>query len=216
MEIFPVVLILSSYLVGSFPTAFLAGRWFGKKNITRTGSGSSGASNVWHKVSRKVAVGVILVDVIKGSLPVIVCRIFSLDIPVQVACSLAVLAGHNWSVFLRFLGGRGLATIVGFLILLAPKELAISGILVIAGILLKNVPLFAVLAIFSIPVFSLYFGREPVILLGEIIMVFLVIAKRLEANKGFGVAGGKWLEVMGCRLLFDRDIRDRETWINRG
>ncbi len=208
---FPV--IASSYFLGAIPLAYLLGRWLRGKDISQAGTGTSGAANVWHSVSRKWGLLVFFADALKGAAGPIAGQLAGLDQPVQVAAGLAVVTGHNWSVFLRFRGGRGIASIVGMMLVLGPREGLIAIAIGLAGMPLRKTAITVLAGIALIPVMGWLFGQGPAIISGEIAIVVLVIAKRLEANRrSFPRDAGAW-QVLLYRLLLDRDIRDRKAWI---
>ena len=103
-----------AYLVGSFPSAYIWTRLLRRVDIREVGTGNSGASNVSHSVGNWSGVAVLFFDsLIKGFLPTLL--FVWLDIPIWsfLLSSLSLVAGHNWSVFLKFKGGRGVATSIG-------------------------------------------------------------------------------------------------------
>jgi glycerol-3-phosphate acyltransferase PlsY len=143
-----VYIVLIGYLIGSIPFGVLVSRLQGKKDIRKFGSGKIGTTNVLRTHGGKAAAMVLIGDLMKGVLPVIIAGIiFGNDLLVvgtvaigtlvaQVLAALAAIAGHNWSVFLKFKGGRGVATFFGGLVALCPPAALISGevLLVSAGV----------------------------------------------------------------------------------
>jgi acyl phosphate:glycerol-3-phosphate acyltransferase len=127
-----ICVILIGYLLGSIPFGLIVSRFHSKVDIRQYGSGKTGATNVLRTSGRKAAAVSVIGDVMKGVLTVIFAGlIFGNDLMVvggvgigtlvaQVAAALAAVAGHNWSIFLRFKGGRGVATFFGGLIALCP------------------------------------------------------------------------------------------------
>jgi glycerol-3-phosphate acyltransferase PlsY len=114
----PVVL---SYLLGAIPTSYLAGRIFRGIDLREHGSGNLGATNLYRTLGWRFAVPVGLFDIAKGVIPVVIfapsasgSRAFAL------ACGIAAVFGHAYSVFVRFRGGKGVATAAGVILGLAP------------------------------------------------------------------------------------------------
>jgi acyl phosphate:glycerol-3-phosphate acyltransferase len=106
--------VLIGYILGSIPTAYLAVRWQSKLDIRTAGSGNAGALNSFEVTrSRAVGIAVLLADLGKGIAAVLLTSRFGGDIGAQMAATLAVVAGHNYPVWLWFKGGRGLATAAG-------------------------------------------------------------------------------------------------------
>lgn len=111
-----------SYLIGAFPFAFLLVRTIYKKNLLREGSGNIGARNAYEVTNNKtLGVIVFLLDFLKGFLPVYLAyRFLGYDVFGILISGLSAVLGHNFSVFIRFKGGRGLATSAGILFAIQP------------------------------------------------------------------------------------------------
>ncbi len=108
--------VIVGYLIGSFPTAYLAVRWKSKLDIRKTGSGNVGTLNSFLVTrSKAVAVTVLLVDILKGVVAVLVGRTFVPGLPFVGAAyaGTAAIIGHCYPIWLLFRGGRGLATAAG-------------------------------------------------------------------------------------------------------
>ena len=225
MPIYQLILLtIGAYLFGSIPTAYIAGRLIRGIDIRKHGSGVASASNVWHSVARWALFPVGLFDVFKGAIPVAIAYPV-LDFPIwaQGLVGLAAIAGHNWSIFLKFSGGRGFATVVGVIAIFAPWELLVYNLVVfpLHGIL-KNSPLSMLITAVIIVPASLALPAGPLVnapegwmartwcLLG---MLLILIAKRILAERP--LPRDRWKRVMLYRLLFDRDTHDREAWIYR-
>ncbi len=114
-----VLLILAGYVLGSVPTGLLVGRARGV-DVRRSGSGNIGMANVLRTAGKGAAVLTMAGDMLKGFLPVLVARLLVENDWVVAAVALAAVVGHCWPVFLRFKGGKGVATGAGTTIALAP------------------------------------------------------------------------------------------------
>ncbi len=209
-----ILAIIGAYLLGSVPTAYIAGRLFKGIDIRRFGSGNVGGSNMWQIVSRRVGVLVTLADGGKGVLAVFIAQLLGLSLFFQVIAGLAAILGHSWSPFLRFTGGRGIVTALGVLILLAPKAFLVFCGVTLVGLLLWSVPVGMIMGMASLPLASWSFGEPLPLILGCTGMFLLTVTKRLTANRA--TICGDWKRVIFYRLLLDRDIRDREAWVQRG
>lgn len=209
------LMTIGAYFLGAIPTSYIASRLLKGIDIRSYGSGVSSGSNVWHSVSRRAGVTVVTFDILKGLVPVAIAY-YVLEFPIWAAgiVGLAAIAGHSWSIFLRFSGGRGIATMMGALLILAPLAvLAFLVIMLIGVILTKNSPLSMLLGAAATPLASLGLGKPPGLTLCLFGMVFLLIIKRLLAERT--IPPGEWKRVMIYRLFLDRDTRDREAWIYR-
>ena len=119
-----------SYLLGAVPTSYLAGRLFRGIDLRQHGSGNLGATNLYRVLGWRFAVPVGLFDVAKGAIPVVLfAPQVSASQRVALACGIAAVVGHVYSVFVRFRGGKGVATAAGVMLGLAP--LAILALLVV-------------------------------------------------------------------------------------
>ena len=115
-----------SYLLGSVPWGYIFLRWRSGVDIREYGSGRIGMSNVLRTGGGKVATLVLALDLGKGLLAVLLARVVIGSATAEVVAGLMVLAGHNWPVFLQFRGGRGIATGLGGLSIMAPIPAAIG------------------------------------------------------------------------------------------
>jgi glycerol-3-phosphate acyltransferase PlsY len=127
--------LFASYLVGAIPASYLVSRAFAGIDLRERGSKNLGATNLYRVLGWKYAVPVGLFDVLKGVVPVLVfaprvsdAKLFAL------ACGVAAIVGHVFSVFVRFKGGKGVATAAGAIAALHP--LAILGCALIWGVVL--------------------------------------------------------------------------------
>jgi glycerol-3-phosphate acyltransferase PlsY len=119
--------LLVSYLVGATPTSYLVSRAFAKIDLRQYGSGNLGATNLYRVLGWKYAVPVALFDIAKGAIPVLVFapRASSSQL-YAVACGVAAIVGHVFSVFVRFKGGKGVATAAGVMLGLTPIALGVA------------------------------------------------------------------------------------------
>ncbi len=140
---FNVLLILAAYLLGSLPTGYLAGRWLQGIDIRQQGSGSTGATNVLRTLGKGPAIVVLTVDILKGSLAVVLVRWVSAAVLPMMSASdavassaglvtlagLAALVGHSKSIWLGFSGGKSVATSLGILLAMSwPVGLGTLGV----------------------------------------------------------------------------------------
>jgi len=121
MDNFPAAaFIIVSYLVGAIPFGLIFGRTMGGVDVRTVGSGNIGATNVLRGAGKTAALLTLFADALKGFIPVLLAaRIFSYD-TVTALCGIAAIAGHNFPVYLRFKGGKGVATSFGVVFAVAP------------------------------------------------------------------------------------------------
>ena len=121
-----------AYVIGSFPTAYLAGRFLKGVDIRRHGSGNVGATNVFRVVGRRAGIATLLIDACKGALCVALAaetaKKFSVPYPdaLPLAAGLFAILGHTYTIFLGFKGGKGVATSAGMVAGLSPTVFFIA------------------------------------------------------------------------------------------
>ena len=215
------LLVLGGYLLGSVPTAYLITQWRRGIDIRKYGSGNVGASNVSATVSKSWSIPVTVFDMSKGLLVVWIAQLLGLGITQQIAVGLAAIIGHNWSVFLRFSGGRGIFTTLGIILILTPKLGLLTLVLTYLFAPFRQIPLGVSAALLSLPILSWFFGqpfgieeRLP-ITLGYLAIFLIAMLRRLTVPRTRFTAEVPTAELIINRLLFDRDIRDRKTWISQ-
>jgi len=210
------LLIVAGYLLGSIPTAYLVGRWIKDLDLRRYGSGTVSGSMVWEHVARWAVVPVGLFDMFKAALPAWLGLRLGLEMPVAVAAGLAAVAGHNWPIFLRFTGGRGLGSFMGVLLVTFPWGFPWMLAALAIGWLLGDSAPWALAGLITLPLWSYVLGGPEIVtpLVGG--MLVLTLGKRLEANRRpLPPPGPERRRVIILRLFFDRDIASHSDWIRR-
>lgn len=212
--------ILGAYLVGSVPMAYLVARWYRGEDIRKYGSGQVGASNLFRSFSKPLGLAVGLYDLCKGVILVWIAQVLGMTLILQIAVGAAVIIGHNWSVFLRFNAGRGLAATVGICFFLLPWGLIPFAAIAALTLVIGSSPLPMLLAMLSLPVTSWvlqYLGQpQPLTLtLGLTFLFLLLVIRRLTAPRTSPTVSVSTGQFLFTRLLFDRDIKDGKAWIFR-
>ena len=134
------VILLASYLIGAFPSAYIAGKIKGI-NISKTGSGNVGGMNTFSSVGKIAGVIVALTDAGKGFLVAYLASRFSGGHPYIVLWAVvAAVIGHTWMIYIGFKGGKGVATFLGGLLYLSPWSILILCLIImpIALVLIKD------------------------------------------------------------------------------
>lgn len=119
------LLVLIGLVAGSIPFGYLAGRMLQGIDLRNVGSGGTGATNVLRTLGKKASATVLVLDFLKGLLPVLAARWLGLDAWWVAAVAVATVAGHCWSPFIGFKGGKGVATGGGAAIALFPPVLIV-------------------------------------------------------------------------------------------
>ncbi len=164
-----ILLILSSYLLGSFPTAYIFVKLIKGEDIRDHGSGNVGATNAARVLGKKIAVVVFAIDVLKGTaavtlLPVLFAKITpgssGFQTGIYILAGAAAIAGHIWTVFLKFKGGKGVATTAGVMAGLSPVILCTGLLLwIIVFSIWRYVSLASISAAVALPILSLILGK---------------------------------------------------------
>ena len=179
-----IVALLASYFLGSIPTAYLFGKVLKGIDIRKVGSGNVGATNAMRALGRGPGVVVLVLDILKGFITVIFLGNYFADkitlLQAQnlfILMGLCCICGHNWTVFLQFKGGKGIATTFGVLLGLAFK---VSGLNIVIELIIliwfivffsfRMVSLASISAAVALPTLSLFF-RQP---LGLVLVSFLL------------------------------------------
>ena len=178
--------LLLGYLLGSIPSGYLAGRWCKGIDLRELGSGSTGATNVLRQVGKGAALVVFVIDVAKGAAAVLLAASFSQGELgsdwIQVAAGLAALAGHIWPIWLRFRGGKAVATGFGLFLGLAwPVGLACFGVFLTTITLFRIVSLSSVVAAISLPLLMAA-GSEGIAKLVVALVAMALVIWRHRSN----------------------------------
>jgi glycerol-3-phosphate acyltransferase PlsY len=210
-------IILLAYLIGSIPMAYIVGRAVKKIDIRRYGSGSVGASNVWVHVGKWAVIPLGVFDVfVKGAIPVYLAQRLDTGPWIAVSAGLATVAGHNWSLYLKLTGGRGITVAMGVLFILAWEVLVASTVVAIGGwLIFRSSGLWVGIAMVLLPVWSAGFRYPLSVTVLCVALVAIVAAKRVLSNRGTLEQGTSWRKVFVPRLLYDRDITSRDEWVHR-
>jgi glycerol-3-phosphate acyltransferase PlsY len=171
------LMLLAAYLLGSISGSLVLGRFRGV-DIRTLGSGNAGGTNAFRTQGWKFAFGVVLIDVGKGALAVWLTRyVLGVDPqwPVYVAI-LAAVVGHVWPVFHRFRGGKGLATLMGGLLIAWPLALLpMLGVWLLSIVLSGYVGMSSILASFSLVVVSIVTADSNTRLMFSVLAALLIL-----------------------------------------
>jgi glycerol-3-phosphate acyltransferase PlsY len=170
-----------SYLIGSIPTGLLVGKLVGCIDVRESGSGNIGATNVARLLGKKWGGVVLGLDILKGLIPVaLIPSLLGLHASngwLEIALGLAAVLGHCFSIFLRFTGGKGVATAIGVFLAIAPVQiilLAIVGIILIAW--KGYVSLASVVCAALLPFFLYLSGYPtPVLFVAELLAALVIV-----------------------------------------
>jgi len=183
------LILLLGYLLGSFPSGYLAGRIIKGIDIRSIGSGSTGATNVLRHIGKRAAIAVFLIDVSKGIISILLAKYLLLNDSWQVTVGLSALLGHIWPVWLKWRGGKAVATGLGvFLGISWQVGLASLGVFLLVISLFRIVSLASVIASLSLPlIMYLSFNNSdfsiPYLLISLLAMVLVIWRHRENINR---------------------------------
>jgi glycerol-3-phosphate acyltransferase PlsY len=175
------ILLLCAYCIGSIPTGLLLAKAFGGVDIRTKGSGNIGATNVYRTLGRKIGLLTLVGDCLKGLLPVLAAKALQLPVAWIALIGIAAFLGHIFPIFLRFKGGKGVATALG--VFLATTPFAVLGALVVFIAVLvsrKYVSLASIAAAAVMPLLTTLIYRDATIVAMSLVISVIVILKHHE------------------------------------
>ena len=186
--------IFINYLIGSIPTAYIFGRLLKGIDIRQYGSGNVGATNALRVLGKSTGITVLALDIVKGFLPLLLLGdFFALKTSIQpqilyIILGVSCICGHNWTIFLNFKGGKGIATTLGMLLALAVK---VSGLGLIIGLVLliwlgtfiisRIVSLSSLVAAVFLPLFMIIFSQPLALIIASVLLSCFTIYRH-KAN----------------------------------
>lgn len=177
------LLIIFSFLLGSIPCGVVIARVKGI-DLKKVGSGNIGATNVLRTMGKGAAVLTLLGDVLKGTLAIAVGRYFSNDLTLTGILGFSAILGHNFSFFLAFKGGKGVATSVGVLLLYSPKAAFVTILIWLATIeITKYSSLGAIISFGALPLTVFLLDYTPEKLAISVLIAFLLLVRHADNIK---------------------------------
>lgn len=180
IQIYPLILIICAYLLGSIPFGFVIGKMKGV-DIRKYGSGNIGTSNVARILGKKAAISTLLGDGLKGLLPVLAARLLGLEEVWIVTVGLAAIVGHNWSIYLKLKGGKGVTTTYGAYLGIAwlPGLLTIAAWLLVTKVTKKS-SLAALSSAALSPMFAFALKASQPTLIFAVVGAVMIYARHTE------------------------------------
>lgn len=172
-----ILFLAACYVLGSVPFGYLVGRLWANVDIRKAGSGNIGATNVMRTLGAVPAVLVLFLDAAKGWVCVAAATRLGFSDVWIAGSALAVVAGHNWSLFLKLKGGRGIATALGILIGLAPYvALGLVIVFIVVVTISRYVSLGSIVASALLPL-ALFLNHLPAVYIvaGAVLSVWSII-----------------------------------------
>ena len=183
----PLVALVVAYLVGGIPFGYLLVHWKTGEDVREKGSGNIGATNVLRTTGRAMAVATLLLDIAKGVFAVWLADKLSGGSPVWMSLvALAVMAGHAFPVFLKFQGGKAVASFIGAFLYLTPiPMIAVLVVFVIVVAATRQISMGSIVAAGSLPLATWLIEHPPsiVILATLVAAVFLIYRHRANIQR---------------------------------
>lgn len=177
-------LIIVGYLIGAIPTGYIVTKYIKDIDLRKMGSGNVGATNVTRALGFKMGLMVAIFDILKGFIAVLSAQIL-LPSPSPsyflFIIGLAAIVGHNWSIFLGFSGGKGVATTLGVVLKLLPICFFIFIIIwIILTVITRYVSLASILGALSLPISSYFLNFDIDYIIFTIILALSIILTHHE------------------------------------
>jgi len=171
----PWLIVLVAYLLGSVPTAYIAGRTLKGIDIRHIGDGNMGAANAYRQLGPRVGVMVGVVDAAKGTLAVLIAQAANVPQAVVLLAGAATVFGHNWPIFLGFRGGRGESTTIGVLLaVLTIPMLIVAAPAILAHFIFRDTTKAAAFIFVPLPLVCWLLGLSGVLIVYSIALPCLV------------------------------------------
>jgi glycerol-3-phosphate acyltransferase PlsY len=188
-----------SYLIGSIPTAYISARLLKGIDIRKFGSGNVGATNALRVLGLGPGIAVLTLDILKGFAVVlflgnvITSRLTpAWDEQLRVLLGLSCICGHNWTIFLKFKGGKGMATTLGVLMGLATKVAGLKlvlGLVILTWVLIfmlfRIVSIASIFTGISLPLYMVLFKHSNLLIFSSIILAIFIIFRHRSNLKRF-------------------------------
>jgi len=181
MNIQAITTILLAYLVGSIPFGLILSKLFAKRDIRSAGSGNIGATNVMRVLGKKLGVLTLMFDILKGAIFVILAEVVTHSEIWASLAGLAAFLGHLYPIYLKFRGGKGVATSVGIFLFLAPYALLVDIVIFLLVVYqTRYVSLGSIIAAALLPVILLVFSYSYVYVILAVIMGGFIILRHRD------------------------------------
>ena len=218
-----IIAIVIGYLLGSIPSAYIAVRLIKGKDIRQLGGGNVGARNAFQQVGRGAGVAVGIFDIGKGAAAVAIAQ-WLLNIPLGamtiaqyslgapetfvLLAGLAAIAGHIWSIYLKFTGGNGLSPTIGVLAVLMPRELLITLAITLILIIFTRNPVLSInIGLISVPLSAWLLEKSGLLVTFSTIVMLMLILHFLPTAKAAIAKAGSKQNFLNELLRRDKDKR---------
>jgi len=210
--VYGIIAVVLGYLLGSIPTAYIVTRLAKGEDVRRLGGGNVGGLNVYREVGLLPAVVVAVVDLGKGAAAVAIAYwLLDLSVPFVLAAALAAVVGHNWMVWLKFSGGKGMGAAIGGLLVLLPLygyPLGLAfffAVVFIPFIITRNVALSMGVGLLALPFIAWLGMHSGMFVIYSVALGLIILAKFIPTAVAAVAKSGT---VRG--FIFDRGRGDKK------
>ena len=197
--------IIISYLIGSIPNGIIIARIFCRIDPTKSGSGNIGATNVYRTAGKIPGILTLILDILKGFIPVYFAKYYNFDFQVILFVGFAAFLGHLFPVYLKFKGGKGVATAIGVFLSLTPLAVLIAAIIfIIIAYIWRYISLASMIAAFLLPaiikiltIFKIYSYPNSLIYFAGTISILIIYKHRANIE----------------RLIKGREFKFGQKWV---
>jgi len=207
-----IIAVVLGYLLGSIPSAYIVTRLAKGEDVRRLGGGNVGGLNVYREVGLLPAAVVAIVDLGKGAAAVAIAYwLLDVSLPFVLAAALAAVVGHNWMLFLKFSGGKGMGPAIGGLFVLLPLygySLGLAfffAVVFILFIITRNVAMSMGVGLLSLPFISWLGMKSTPFIIYSVILGLIILAKFIPTAVA---AAARTRGVKG--FIFDRGRSDKK------
>ena len=178
-------LIILSYFFGAIPSGVWIGKIFKNIDVRDYGSKNSGATNSYRVLGAKLGIAVLIIDVLKGFIPLYIASKFNLLYNDLVILGLVAILAHTFSCFISFKGGKGVATSLGVFLFLAPViTLILLVIFILVVYFTKYISLGSITAAFLLPIFTFFTHRDTYLFtLSVVIAIFVIYRHKTNISR---------------------------------
>lgn len=179
------LILISAYLLGSIPNGLIFGKLIWKKDLRQFGSHNVGATNAWRVLGKSAGLLIFALDFLKGALSVFIAEKFFGEPVMMILAGLLAIVGHTFSVFLKFHGGKGVATGLGVVAVLMPKvTVIVFAVWLVIVLITRYVSLGSIIAAVCVPILAKFFDAPiEFILFGVLAAGFITFRHRENISR---------------------------------
>ena len=189
-----IILIIVAYILGSVPNALWIGKVFKGIDIREHGSKNTGSTNAARVLGAKLGILTLILDISKGEIPVALSLFMKADLLENITgisnldfimIGIFAIVGHSFSIFMKFKGGKAVATTVGVFTVLVPKALLLAAVVFfVIFALTRYVSVSSITAAISLPIFIFFlYGDIPYTVFGGIITILIIVKHKSNIQR---------------------------------